>query len=560
MAAIFPSAVATQLQLLTAQNNAMIVLDADCDFDDDILTVSDPSSLPSSGYLTFIDTDEVLHYTGKTTSTLTGVTRGADGTSAAGHLAGVDLEQRWNADYHNIVTLELVAVEQYLSDRFGIGTSPVVPAGKTLAVGGAADSKALLTLTSTTLGFLPPRMTTTQRDAISSPTAGLMIYNSTTSRVNFTDGVAWRPMLTANVSEIVDADISSAAAITRSKLVALTASRAMVTNASGVDSASSVTATELGYLSGVTSAIQTQIGTLLPLTGGTMTGAITFNFSSATSEPLIFTNSSNTQKGFIALNTAAASCELDIATNRDAVTGTYNKTGQGSAYIGLSSSASAGSITLGATATNNGSPTTVATFTDAVNTFSVPLRLPSGSSGTNAVGIGAANTGFYSAGSGQVQMMSLGTQVFGTDGTANYSSVDLVTANLKNLGSALYPWAEIFFRTTLTNATAYTFESVAAGGLTRIVQQTSSVSTTATVIMASFNTGLMIVQGNNGSGLIFCDLIHVGLYTGTVNVLSSLSVLGSPAARTYSNPSSAIKVAMGSGTYSVLAEFIGCYN
>lgn len=69
---------------------------------------------------------------------------------------------------------------------------------------------------------------------------------------------------------ILNADISSSAAIARSKLAALTASRAMVTDGSGNDSVSTVTATELGYLSGATSAIQTQINTKLtnPMTTG----------------------------------------------------------------------------------------------------------------------------------------------------------------------------------------------------------------------------------------------------------------------------------------------------
>ena len=41
------------------------------------------------------------------------------------------------------------------------------------------NSKAALDITSTTKGFLLPRMTDTQRDAISSPPAGLMIYCTT---------------------------------------------------------------------------------------------------------------------------------------------------------------------------------------------------------------------------------------------------------------------------------------------------------------------------------------------------------------------------------------------
>ena len=43
---------------------------------------------------------------------------------------------------------------------------------------------AMLEVQSTTKGFLPPKMTTTQRNAISSPAAGLMIYNTTTNKLN----------------------------------------------------------------------------------------------------------------------------------------------------------------------------------------------------------------------------------------------------------------------------------------------------------------------------------------------------------------------------------------
>ena len=53
------------------------------------------------------------------------------------------------------------------------------------------SSKAILDLTSTTKGLLLPRMTTTQRDAITSPDAGLIIYNTTSNKLNFYNGSAW---------------------------------------------------------------------------------------------------------------------------------------------------------------------------------------------------------------------------------------------------------------------------------------------------------------------------------------------------------------------------------
>jgi len=47
------------------------------------------------------------------------------------------------------------------------------------------DASAILGITSTTKGILIPRMTTTQRDNISSPSTGLMIYNTTTNQFEF---------------------------------------------------------------------------------------------------------------------------------------------------------------------------------------------------------------------------------------------------------------------------------------------------------------------------------------------------------------------------------------
>ena len=63
------------------------------------------------------------------------------------------------------------------------------------------------------------------------------------------------------ISNIDNDEIKAAAAIALDKLAATTASRALQSDASGFITASSVTNTELSYVSGVTSAIQTQLNT-----------------------------------------------------------------------------------------------------------------------------------------------------------------------------------------------------------------------------------------------------------------------------------------------------------
>lgn len=53
------------------------------------------------------------------------------------------------------------------------------------------SASAILDVRSTTQGFLPPRMTTAQRDAISSPATGLIIYNTTTNKHQGYNGTTW---------------------------------------------------------------------------------------------------------------------------------------------------------------------------------------------------------------------------------------------------------------------------------------------------------------------------------------------------------------------------------
>jgi len=61
-----------------------------------------------------------------------------------------------------------------------------------VAIGTATpDASAILDVTSTTGGVLFPRMTTTQRDAIGSPANGLVLYNTTTNKLQVRAAGAW---------------------------------------------------------------------------------------------------------------------------------------------------------------------------------------------------------------------------------------------------------------------------------------------------------------------------------------------------------------------------------
>ena len=68
------------------------------------------------------------------------------------------------------------------------------------------DASSALDITSTTQGFLPPRMTETQRDAISSPATGLMIYQTDgTAGFYYYNGSSWEGYYSKNeVDALID--------------------------------------------------------------------------------------------------------------------------------------------------------------------------------------------------------------------------------------------------------------------------------------------------------------------------------------------------------------------
>jgi hypothetical protein len=83
------------------------------------------------------------------------------------------------------------------------------------------------------------------------------VVNGNIEAANIASGAVGEAELAA--SAVTNAKVSASAAIALSKLAALTATIVPITDASGVLSSSAVTPTELGHLTGVTSAIQTQI-------------------------------------------------------------------------------------------------------------------------------------------------------------------------------------------------------------------------------------------------------------------------------------------------------------
>ncbi|SEB04272.1 Protein of unknown function [Flavobacterium gillisiae] len=64
------------------------------------------------------------------------------------------------------------------------------------------DPSSILELRTTSKGMLIPRMTTTDRDAISTPANGLMIYNTVSKQFNFYNGSFWVALLSGSASSL----------------------------------------------------------------------------------------------------------------------------------------------------------------------------------------------------------------------------------------------------------------------------------------------------------------------------------------------------------------------
>jgi hypothetical protein len=78
------------------------------------------------------------------------------------------------------------------SGAIGTERFAIFPTTGNVSIGTTTDvASSILTLSSTTKGFLPPRMTTAQRDAIVSPDTGLVLFNTTTDTLQVRASTGW---------------------------------------------------------------------------------------------------------------------------------------------------------------------------------------------------------------------------------------------------------------------------------------------------------------------------------------------------------------------------------
>jgi hypothetical protein len=130
-----------------------------------------------------------------------------DKTAAANAITALPFEPAAKVAWVNnaVITVGSSAANQivigYLAESLGantavLGSSSIATTILRGSVGVGTttpDGNSVLDLTSTTKAFLPPRMSTAQKNALASPTAGMMVYDSTLNALAVYTGGAWAP-------------------------------------------------------------------------------------------------------------------------------------------------------------------------------------------------------------------------------------------------------------------------------------------------------------------------------------------------------------------------------
>lgn len=180
---------------------------------------------------------------------------------------------------------------------------------------------------------------------------------ATATEINYLDGV------TSAIQTQLNGKAASSHSHPASQVTGLTASRALISDANGHPAVSAVTSTELGYLDGVTSAIQTQLNgkastshthSYLPLSGGTLTGTVTSrSLAAATDSTYDIGTSSVRYRNIYADNLYGTLQGSVTSANQLTTARTISLTGDvtgstsfnGSANVSISASLAANSVT-----------------------------------------------------------------------------------------------------------------------------------------------------------------------------------------------------------------------
>ncbi len=182
--------------------------------------------------------------------------QGATGLLTSGSVAG-------NTTYWN-------------GSQWVVNNSNIFNNGAEVGIGTVSpNTSAKLDVESTTQGFLPPRMTATQRNAIASPAAGLTIYNTTVNCLQWWNGTIWYDGCGNNTPSATLTTLNCGGATTTGTLTNGTA-------ASGVSTAISYTGGNAGTYGAQSVASTGVAGLTATLSAGTLAngaGSLTYTIT-----------------------------------------------------------------------------------------------------------------------------------------------------------------------------------------------------------------------------------------------------------------------------------------
>jgi uncharacterized protein (TIGR02145 family) len=345
------------------------------------------------------------------------------------------------------------------------------------ADGSTANTSAMLDVKSTTKGLLPPRMTTTQRDAIASPAAGLIVYCTTcgaNGEMQYYNGVAWINFSGAAGAGTTVPDAPTSPVATAGNAQASVAFTAPSYNGGSPISGYTVTSSPGGF---------TATGASSPLTATGLTNGTSYTFT------VIATNAVGNSVA------SAASAAVTPATVPNAPTSIVATAGNAQASVAFTAPSFNGGSTItgytvtsspgGFTATGASSPLTVTGLSNGTSyTFTVIA--------TNAVGnsvVSVASTAVTPA-----IVPNAPTNIVATAGNAQASVA--FTAPAFNGGSTITGYtvtsspggftatgsSSPLTVTGLSNGTSYTFTVIATNAVgNSVVSAASAAVTPATV-------------------------------------------------------------------------------
>lgn len=286
------------------------------------------------------------------------------------------------------------------------------------------------------------------------------------------------------------------------QVTGITASRAIVTDASKNLTQSTVTSTELGYLSGTTASVQSQINAINPSSyvlkaGDTMTGPLGLNYAGFSPSGVVVSNASRglntsstvdlTELGYLDGVTQALQTQINAKVNLSGDTM--------SGALGLTANSASNQLRLIRTGTNAGSALLGA------DSSGVIVQDSAGTQRFNLTTAG--NVGIYFGTASDALLERTGSGALSTNATlaltGNTASRALVTDASKNLVSSSVTSTELGYVSGVTSAIQTQINALIASGGSYVLKagDTMSGGLGTTGLRLPFSAAPSILYGND---------------------------------------------------------------